>query len=70
MDSKQYIKLTGKTEVKSKPKNRPLSKAKQNYLEAQETLNQELKEIICINKCQFAYTTIYCLLRRWRAQYN
>lgn len=44
MELKQYIKLTAKTEVKSKPKNRQLSKAKQNYLEAQKTINQELKE--------------------------
>ncbi|WP_151828161.1 hypothetical protein [Acinetobacter oleivorans] len=40
----QYISLTKKKPIKSKPRIRPLPKAKQNYLEAEEALFQELKE--------------------------
>jgi len=44
MDEKDYFWLTRKKEPKTKPKSRPLPKAKQNYLEAEETLFQELEE--------------------------
>lgn len=44
MDDKEYFWLTRKKEPKTKPKSRPLPKAKQNYLEAEETLFQELEE--------------------------
>ncbi|MCG9515155.1 hypothetical protein MCL26_08540 [Acinetobacter pittii] len=44
MDCKDYFWLTRKKEPKTKPKSRPLPKAKQNYLEAEETLFQELEE--------------------------
>ncbi|EMP8705077.1 TPA: hypothetical protein JIF31_001645 [Acinetobacter baumannii] len=44
MDTKDYFWLTRKKEPKTKPKSRPLPKAKQKYLEAEETLFQELEE--------------------------
>ncbi|WP_159137738.1 hypothetical protein [Acinetobacter pittii] len=44
MDDKEYFWLTRKKEPKTKPKSRPLPKAKQKYLEAEETLFQELEE--------------------------
>ena len=44
MDDKDYFWLTRKKEPKTKPKSRPLPKAKQNYLEAEEALFQELEE--------------------------
>ncbi|EFF82126.1 hypothetical protein HMP0015_2408 [Acinetobacter haemolyticus ATCC 19194] len=44
MDIDKYFKLTRKRAPKTKPKSRPLPKAKQNYLEAEETLFQELEE--------------------------
>jgi very-short-patch-repair endonuclease len=44
MDIKDYFWLTRKKEPKAKLKSRPLPKAKQNYLEAEETLFQELEE--------------------------
>ncbi|EPF72566.1 hypothetical protein GCM10025882_31920 [Acinetobacter gyllenbergii] len=40
----QYFQLTKKHEHKSKPRNTPLPKAKQNYLEAYETLKEELTD--------------------------
>ncbi len=39
-----YLWLTRKKEPKTKPKSRPLPKAKEKYLEAEETLFQELEE--------------------------
>lgn len=44
MNDKEYFWLTRKKEPKTKPKSRPLPKTKQNYLEAEETLFQELEE--------------------------
>ncbi|MFW1859253.1 DUF559 domain-containing protein [Acinetobacter defluvii] len=44
MNPSQYTQLTKKSEIKRKPKTRPLPKAKQKYLEAEETLFQELEE--------------------------
>lgn len=44
MDNKDYFWLTRKKEPKTKPKSRPLHKATQKYLEAEETLFQELEE--------------------------
>lgn len=44
MEVKEYFWLTRKKEPKTKPKSRPLPKAKQNYLEAEEVLFQELEE--------------------------
>ncbi|GEA69133.1 hypothetical protein PA3_32910 [Acinetobacter pittii] len=44
MDDKEYFWLTRKKEPKTKSKSRPLPKAKEKYLEAEETLFQELEE--------------------------
>jgi very-short-patch-repair endonuclease len=44
MEVKEYFWLTRKKKPKTKPKSRPLPKAKQNYLEAEEVLFQELEE--------------------------
>lgn len=44
MDDKEYFWLTRKKEPKTKPKSRPLPKAKEKYLEAEETFFQELEE--------------------------
>lgn len=44
MDAVKYFELTRKRERKAKPRNTPLPKAKQNYLEAYETLKEELMD--------------------------
>lgn len=44
MNDSEYFWLTRKKEFKTKLKSRPLPKAKQNYLEAEEALFQELEE--------------------------
>ncbi|WP_151817530.1 hypothetical protein [Acinetobacter oleivorans] len=62
MDDKEYFWLTRKKEPKTKPKSRPLPKAKEKFLEAEETLFQELEEhrIGYRKKFQFEST------RNWR----
>ncbi|ENQ6661808.1 hypothetical protein ACEQIG_003831 [Acinetobacter baumannii] len=45
MDDKEYFWLTRKKEPKTKPKSRPLPKAKQKYLEAEATLKEELEDL-------------------------
>jgi len=44
MDEKEYFWKTKKRPIKTKPRNKPLPKAKEKYLEAEETLFQELEE--------------------------
>ncbi len=44
MDEKAYFWKTMKRPIKTKPRNKPLPKAKEKYLEAEETLFQELEE--------------------------
>ncbi|EXB48672.1 hypothetical protein LF296_11685 [Acinetobacter vivianii] len=44
MDNQKYFQLTRKHPPKTKPKIRPLPKAKQAYLEAEATLLEELKD--------------------------
>ena len=44
MDIDKYKALTNKRPIKTKPRTRPLPKAKEKYLEAEETLFQELEE--------------------------
>lgn len=62
MEAEKYYQLTKKKPLKTKQKTRPLPKAKQNYLEAEETLFQELEEnrIGCRRKFQFEST------KNWR----
>jgi very-short-patch-repair endonuclease len=45
MEASKYFKLTGKRPQKSKSKSTPLPKAKQNYLEAEATLKEELTDL-------------------------
>ena len=45
MEADQYLELTRKRQLKTKPRNTPLPKAKQNYLEAFETLKEELQDL-------------------------
>ncbi|MBN6527873.1 hypothetical protein JZM32_07700 [Acinetobacter pittii] len=44
MDNYQYQAITDKMQYNTKPRSKPLPKAKQNYLEAEEALFQELEE--------------------------
>ena len=44
MDEKDYFWKTKKRPIKTKPRTKPLPKAKEKYLEAEETLFQELEE--------------------------
>ena len=44
METAKYFELTRKHEHKTKQRNTPLPKAKQNYLEAYETLKEKLTE--------------------------
>ncbi|MFV7442375.1 hypothetical protein ACNPMZ_00900 [Acinetobacter pittii] len=62
MEANEYFWLTRKKESKTKPKSRPLPKAKEKFLEAEETLFQELEEhrIGYRKKFQFEST------RNWR----
>jgi len=46
MDIDKYKALTSKKPIKTKPRTRPLPKAKEAYLEAEETLFQELEETL------------------------
>lgn len=46
MEINQYTTLTKKKPIKTKPRTRPLPKAKQDYLEAEETLHQELSDLL------------------------
>ncbi|EOQ68863.1 hypothetical protein [Acinetobacter pittii] len=62
MDCKDYFWLTRKKEPKTKPKSRPLPKAKQNYLEAEETLFQELEENLIGYRRKFQFEST----KNWR----
>ncbi|MHC3137948.1 hypothetical protein ACWPO0_19355 [Acinetobacter nosocomialis] len=44
METREYLLTTNKKPFKKKPRNKPLPKATQKYLEAEETLFQELEE--------------------------
>ncbi|MFP6821249.1 hypothetical protein [Acinetobacter sp.] len=46
MEISQYTSLTNKQPVKTKSRTKPLPKAKQVYLEAEETLHQELSDLL------------------------
>lgn len=46
MEINQYTSLTKKKPIKTKPRTRPLPKAKQDYLEVEETLHQELSDLL------------------------
>lgn len=46
MEINQYTSLTKKQPTKTKPRTRPLPKAQEDYLEAEETLYQELSHLL------------------------
>ncbi|WP_335969797.1 hypothetical protein [Acinetobacter bereziniae] len=62
MDPSQYKQLTKKSEIKTKPRTRPLPKATQKYLEAEETLFQELEENLIGYRRKFQFEST----RNWR----
>ena len=53
MEADQYFLLIKKREYKNTPRNTPLPKAKQNYLEAYETLKEELQDQAIAFECKF-----------------
>lgn len=62
MEINQYTSLTKKPPIKTKPRTRPLPKATQKYLEAEETLFQELEESLVGYRRKFQFEST----RNWR----
>ncbi|OTG81817.1 hypothetical protein B9T31_14935 [Acinetobacter sp. ANC 4558] len=62
MELSQYKALTKKKLIKPKPRNRPLPKATEKYLEAEETLFQELEEYLIGYRRKFQFEST----RNWR----
>lgn len=62
MEINQYNSLTKKKPIKLKPRTRPLPKAKEKYLEAEETLFQELEEHRIGYRRKFQFETT----KNWR----
>jgi len=62
MEINQYKALTKKKPLKPKLRNRPLPKATQKYLEAEETLFQELEEHLIGYRRKFQFEST----RNWR----
>lgn len=66
MNADDYLKKTKKCPPKTKPRSKPLPKAKEKYLEAEETLFQELEEHLIgyERKFQFEHT------KNWRFDFH
>jgi len=62
MEINQYTNLTKKKPNKTKPRTRPLPKSTQKYLEAEETLFQELEENLIGYRRKFQFEST----RNWR----
>jgi len=62
MEIDNYKSKTKKAPLKTKPRTRPLPKAKQNYLEAEETLFQELEENLIGYRRKFKFEST----KNWR----
>ncbi|EPF72131.1 hypothetical protein F945_02181 [Acinetobacter rudis CIP 110305] len=62
MDIQKYKALTNKKPIKTKPRTRPLPKATEKYLEAEETLFQELEESLIGHRRKFQFEST----RNWR----
>lgn len=62
MEIEIYKSKTRKAPFKPKPRTRPLPKAKQNYLEAEETLFQELEENLIGYRRKFKFEST----KNWR----
>lgn len=66
MESDQYFQLTKKREHKTKPRNTPLPKAKQNYLEAFENFEQTLQVFEIKYEKLFQFNTT----KHWRYDFH
>lgn len=66
MDPDKYFKLTGKREPKAKPKTRPLPKATENYLKAEEDITKALDFF------EFKYEKKFHInsTKRWRFDFH
>ena len=62
MEINQYTNLTKKQPLKTKPRTRPLPKATLKYLEAEETLFQELEESLIGYRRKFQFEST----KNWR----
>ena len=62
MDIDKYKTLTNKRPIKTKPRTRPLPKAKDAYLEAEESLFQELEEHLIGYEREFQFEST----KNWR----
>ena len=62
MDEKDYFWATKKRPPKNKPRAKPLPKAKEKYLEAEETLFQELEEGLVGHERKFQFEST----KNWR----
>lgn len=59
MDEKEYFGKTRKRIKKNKQRTRPMPKAKQNYLEAKETLFQELEDNLVGYRRKFKFESAF-----------
>lgn len=66
MEADQYFQFTKKREQKSKPRNTPLPKAKQNYLEAFEDFEQALQVFEIKYETLFQFNTT----KHWRYDFH
>lgn len=62
MEIDQYKQITKKSEIRRKPRTKPLPKATQKYLEAEEALFQELEENFIGYRRKFQFEST----RNWR----
>ena len=62
MEINQYTNLTKKQPLKTKPRTKPLPKAKEKYLEAEEALFQELEEHLIGYERKFQFEST----KNWR----
>ena len=62
MDADSYFWKTKKRPLKTKPRTKPLPKAKEKYLEAEETLFQELEELLIGYERKFQFEST----KNWR----
>ena len=62
MDAESYFWKTKKRPLKTKPRTKPLPKAKEQYLEAEETLFQELEEHLIGYERKFQFEST----KNWR----
>ncbi|RZG63693.1 hypothetical protein EXE25_18815 [Acinetobacter bouvetii] len=66
MDEKDYFWQTKKRPPKTKPRSKPLPKAKEKYLEAEETLFQELEEHLIGYERKFQFEST----KNWRFDFH